>query len=119
MKVWKQQSRQIKAKSILAERLKKSSNTKIIGSAIALEGIIAKYSGKNTDIKNSIEDFKIMKNECIIYDIIYNPIKTLFLKIAERHGFKNFNGLEYLLDNGVYSFKLFLSISNPNKSIPM
>ena len=50
-----------KAKVIIAEHLKNSSNNKIIGSVFALKGIIAKYSPKNVDMNDSIEDFKMMK----------------------------------------------------------
>ena len=50
-----------KAKAIIAEHLKNSPNNKIIGSVFALEGIIAKYSPKNVDMNDSIEDFKMMK----------------------------------------------------------
>ena len=50
-----------KAKVIIAEHLKNSPNNKIIGSVFALEGIIAKYSPKNVDMNDSIDDFKMMK----------------------------------------------------------
>ena len=50
-----------KAKAIIAEHLKNSSNNKIIGSVFALEGIIARYSPKNVDMNDSIDDFKMMK----------------------------------------------------------
>ena len=50
-----------KAKAIIAEHLKNTSNNKIIGSVFALEGIIAKYSPKNVDMNDSIDDFKMMK----------------------------------------------------------
>ena len=59
-------------------------------------------------------DFKIMKKECIIYDIIYNPIKTQFLKIAERHGFKIFNGLEMNLLQAVLAFNHTVKIESNN-----
>ena len=49
-----------KAKVIIAEHLKNSPNNKIIGSVFALEVIIAKYSPKNVDMNNSIDDFKMM-----------------------------------------------------------
>ena len=51
----------VRAKAIISERLKNSTNDKIIGSTFALEGIIAKYSNKNQNIVDSIEDFKVMK----------------------------------------------------------
>ncbi len=50
-----------KAKAIIAEHLKNSSNNKIIGSVFALEGIIARYSPKNVNMNDSIDDFKMMK----------------------------------------------------------
>ena len=51
----------VRAKAIISEHLKNSTNEKIIGSTFALEGIIAKYSNKNQNIVDSIEDFKVMK----------------------------------------------------------
>ena len=51
----------IRAKAIISEHLKNSTNEKIVGSTFALEGIIAKYSNKNQNIVDSIEDFKVMK----------------------------------------------------------
>ena len=51
----------VRAKAIISEHLKNSTNDKIIGSTFALEGIIAKYSNKNQNIVDSIEDFKVMK----------------------------------------------------------
>ena len=51
----------VRAKAIISEQLKNSTNDKIIGSTFALEGIIAKYSNKNQNIVDSIEDFKVMK----------------------------------------------------------
>ena len=51
----------IRAKAIISEHLKNSTNEKIVGSTFALEGIIAKYSNKNQNMADSIEDFKVMK----------------------------------------------------------
>ena len=51
----------IRAKAIISEHLKNSTNDKIVGSTFALEGIIAKYSNKNQNMDDSIEDFKVMK----------------------------------------------------------
>ncbi|MBH58822.1 MAG: hypothetical protein CMO19_00170 [Thaumarchaeota archaeon] len=50
-----------RAKAIISEHLKNSKNDKIIGSTFALEGIITKYSDKNLNIEDSLEDFKVMK----------------------------------------------------------
>ena len=71
-----------KAKAIIAEHLKNSSNNKIIGSVFALEGIIAKYSPKNVDMNDSIDDFKMMKKR----------IKTLKQnRMVSKFTVRNFN----------------------------
>ena len=50
-----------KAKLVIAENFRNSSNKRNIGTKFALEGIISKYAVKNIDISKSLEDFKSMK----------------------------------------------------------
>jgi shikimate dehydrogenase len=40
-----------------------------------------------------------------VYDLIYNPRETLFLKEAERAGAQTLNGFEMLILQGLYSLK--------------
>ncbi len=39
----------------------------------------------------------------IVYDIIYKPFETLLLKEARNRGFKTFNGISMLLNQGIFS----------------
>ena len=55
-----------------------------------------------------------LKNPKIkVFDVIYNPKKTVLLEIADIFGIKNLNGLIMNLMQAVYAFKL----SNTSKSI--
>lgn len=50
----------------------------------------------------------INKN-CIIYDVIYNPKKTLLIKSAEKLGLKTICGLDMLIHQAVCAQKLWLN----------
>ncbi len=52
------------------------------------------------------EDF-VYHADLLCYDLIYNPVKTLFLQTAERCGAKTMNGLGMLVYQGVCAFELF------------
>ena len=43
-------------------------------------------------------------------DIIYNPVKTKFMKLMEKQGKKSYNGLKMLLYQGVSAFELWNNI---------
>lgn len=43
----------------------------------------------------------------ICYDLVYNPLKTKFLQLAETHGALCINGLEMLIYQGSKSFELW------------
>ncbi len=46
-------------------------------------------------------------NEQLVFDIVYNPIKTKFLRIAEKHGAKTINGLKMFVEQGAKSYELW------------
>jgi len=48
-----------------------------------------------------------LKKGAVVYDIIYNPARTAFLKLAKRKGAKILNGLDMLIYQGMHSFKLW------------
>lgn len=49
----------------------------------------------------------------ICYDIVYNPLKTTFLKQAERAGAETIGGLEMLIEQGSRSFEYWTGNSFP------
>jgi len=53
-----------------------------------------------------------LKKTCIVYDIIYNPKKTIFLELSEKTGLKTFNGLEMNLLQAVIAFNYAVKLNN-------
>lgn len=52
--------------------------------------------------------------QLIVYDLIYNPAKTLLLQEAQRKGCRGvFNGLGMLLYQGVSAFQIWLDVEPP------
>ncbi len=54
--------------------------------------------GRSADM-TPIEEpvLKTMQPEAIVYDVIYNPKKTILLKLAEKLGLRTINGLDMLI----------------------
>ncbi len=50
--------------------------------------------------------YRFLKNQ-IVYDLIYTPLETLFLKQAAAQGCRTINGKEMLIAQGKKQFKLF------------
>jgi shikimate dehydrogenase len=48
-----------------------------------------------------------LKKGAVVYDIIYNPPKTEFLRSAEKHGARIVNGLDMLIYQGIEAFYLW------------
>ncbi|QSZ26535.1 shikimate dehydrogenase [Aceticella autotrophica] len=67
-------------------------------------------------INNSPVCENIISKSNFIYDLIYNPEKTLFLKYAEKYGIKCTNGLNMLLNQANASFKIWTG-KNFNKNL--
>lgn len=51
--------------------------------------------------------------ESVCYDLVYNPLKTQFLKLAESQGAETLNGIEMLIHQGNRSFELWTGKSFP------
>ncbi len=50
----------------------------------------------------------------IVYDIVYKPKKTKLLKLAENKGYKTIDGLNMLINQGLYSQQIWLENKNYN-----
>jgi shikimate dehydrogenase len=48
-----------------------------------------------------------LKKSAVVFDLIYNPAKTPFLKNAEKLGAKTINGLDMLIYQGIEAFRLW------------
>lgn len=50
-------------------------------------------------------DMSLLNKNTVVYDIIYNPLETNFIKIAKKKGFKTFNGIDMLVRQASFSFE--------------
>ena len=55
----------------------------------------------------------VMRNTSIIFDIVYNPLRTSLITMAENAGARTISGLEMLIGQGDAAFKLFTGKSFP------
>jgi shikimate dehydrogenase len=51
--------------------------------------------------------------KAVFYDIVYNPIETLFLSRAKQEGHQTLNGLGMLVNQGAASFETWTGIQPP------
>ena len=59
---------------------------------------------------------KTLPYDGLIYDIVYNPIKTELIKYAEKNGKKYIGGLDMLVYQGARAFEIWTGKApNPDK----
>lgn len=73
--------------------------------------------GKYADVSPlSDEIVKTLPDDSLIYDIVYNPIKTELIKKAEKYGKKYMGGLDMLVYQGARAFEIWTGKTpNPDK----
>jgi len=64
-----------------------------------------------------LPDEKLFHPNLLVYDLIYHPAKTLFLKQAEKSGAKIINGLPMLVYQGIESFYLWTGLKPEGKEV--
>jgi len=67
--------------------------------------------------KTPLPDEKLFHSNLLVYDLIYHPTKTLFLRQAEMAGAKIINGLAMLVYQGIESFYLWTGLKPEGKEI--
>ena len=64
--------------------------------------------GKYADVSPLAENIvKTLPNEGLIYDIVYNPVKTELIKYADKNGKKYIGGLDMLVYQGARAFEIW------------
>jgi shikimate dehydrogenase len=80
--------------------------------------INATTMGMYPDIEDTITDIEASFNEeQIVFDLIYNPTKSKFLKMAEMQGAKVVGGLKMLISQAAKSFELWTGVEMPVEKI--
>ena len=66
--------------------------------------------GQQEGEENNLIDFNSLNSSAHVYDLIYNPSRTTFLRHAEKNGCTVQSGLEMLVHQAAQSFKLWHDI---------
>lgn len=69
--------------------------------------------GMHPDTGNTPVSPDLIARELIVYDIVYNPVKTGLIMAAEKAGAITITGLEMLLGQGALSFELWTGQKAP------
>lgn len=64
-------------------------------------------TGVDTDFED-LSFFNHLKEGARVFDLIYNPEETNFLKLAKKRGFETLNGFDMLIYQGLWADKIFL-----------
>lgn len=64
------------------------------------------YSADMTPIEEPV--LKTLPQGAVVYDVIYNPKKTILLKLAENLGYKTINGLDMLVYQAICAQEIWL-----------
>ena len=51
----------------------------------------------------------IFSKDDVVFDLVYNPLKTKMIKIAEEFGCQTISGIDMLIFQAIYSLELFLN----------
>lgn len=92
---------------VLGESIEKSqilTNATSVGMAPNVDGCI-------------IPDKKMLREDLIVSDVIYNPMETKLLRMAKEQGCQTFNGLYMLLYQGAEAFKIWTGKDMPVEHI--
>ena len=64
-----------------------------------------------------ISDSAFFKKASVVYDLIYTPQETMFMRLAKQEGAKAYNGLKMLLYQGVAAYEMWNGVSVPEEVV--
>ncbi|GJQ61731.1 MAG: shikimate dehydrogenase [Melioribacteraceae bacterium] len=85
-------------------------NSKFIINTTSI-GMYPDYDDSATEIADSFNDSQV------VFDVIYNPLKTRLLEIAEARGAVTINGLKMFVEQGARAFELWTGEKMPVDSV--
>jgi len=116
-----------KAISVADEVKEKTGFTNIIPMAIKEYDLIpgngylvlqATKVGLHPNVEESpIEDEAFFEKVSVVYDLIYTPSETKFMRLAKEHGAKAYNGLKMLLYQGIAGYEMWNQVSVPEEIV--
>ncbi|MEM2303898.1 MAG: shikimate dehydrogenase [Candidatus Methanomethylicia archaeon] len=65
--------------------------------------------GMYPNVNESPFDCSLLKNECVVMDIVYNPVETKLLREAKALGLKTIDGVPMLIYQAALAFKIWMN----------
>ena len=69
--------------------------------------------GMTPDIDQTLVTSDLLRPGLIVYDIVYNPVRTRLLREAEKAGAETISGLDMLVGQGASAFELWIGMKAP------
>jgi shikimate dehydrogenase len=106
----------MKFDAISVKELNQPNSVEIIGSSSLV--INATPVGMYPNIDDSIVNVsKAFVKDQIVFDLVYNPVKTKFLQLAEANGAGVISGLKMLVEQAGKSFTLWTNVEFPAEKV--
>jgi len=99
------------SKNVEALELNRDNLVKTLGKTDIL--VNATSVGMSPDIDETPVPSELLKPGLIVYDIIYNPVKTKLLKDGEAAGAEIISGVDMLVWQGVHAFEKWTGLKPP------
>ena len=64
-----------------------------------------------------IADPEFFKKAAVVYDLIYTPQETMFMRLAKQQGVAAYNGLKMLLYQGIAAYEMWNGVSVPEEVV--
>jgi shikimate dehydrogenase len=69
--------------------------------------------GMTPNIDETLVPFNLLKPSLVVFDIVYNPIKTRLLREAEQAGAETISGIDMLVYQGALAFEKWTGLKAP------
>ncbi len=113
-----------------ADQLQAASSARVIIADIEDESMLQQHCRESSVLVNAtsagmkpheellpIKDLSILHKDLLVYDVIYNPMETAFLKAAKAAGCSTLNGIPMLINQGAKAFEYFTGYEMPVKEV--
>jgi shikimate dehydrogenase len=104
---------QIFTKEVEALELNEENLAEVLDEADIL--VNATSVGMSPNIDETLVPFNLLKPGLVVFDVVYNPIKTRLLKEAEQAGAKTISGIDMLVWQGALAFEKWTGLKAPTE----
>lgn len=113
-----------------AARLEEASSARIVVADIENSALLQQHCLESSVLVNAtsagmkphedllpVNDLSILRKDLFVFDAIYNPMETAFLRAAKAVGCPHLNGIPMLINQGAKAFEYFTGQQMPVKDV--